>query len=86
VHVAHLLKTEYPANEALAEELATLRMPEWAKELFFPSLCLASGSTNECYDVATEMERQWRLQLLAELRAVNSLLKEPSDGAERHHA
>jgi len=71
VHVANLLDVAH-ANEPLAQELAELQMPAWARELYYPAYCVATASTNECWDVGTEVERQWGLEFLRTLKGVNN--------------
>jgi len=79
LHIVNLLDVA-PVNEALAERLAEMQMPSWARQLYVPRNCIATASVAECWTVEQEMWRRWRLELVRELRATSEALKGKADG------
>jgi len=71
VHVAHRLACPIESTEQrlLTEEILELRLPAWARELYYPSNRLAVGDVRECLPPDEEVARLDALQWVRELNA-----------------
>ena len=69
VHVAHRLACPIESTEQrlLTEEILDLRLPAWARELYYPSNRLAVGDVRECLPPDEEVARLEALSWLKEL-------------------
>jgi len=69
VHVAHRLACPIESTEQrlLTEEILELRLPAWARELYYPSNRLAVGDVRECLPPDEEVARLEALSWLKEL-------------------
>jgi hypothetical protein len=71
VCVAHRVASPVESTEQrlLTEQVMELRMPAWARELYYPSNRLAVGDVRECLPPDEEVARLDALQWLRELNA-----------------
>ena len=69
VHVAHRVGCPIESTEQrlLTEEILELRLPAWARELYYPSNRLAVGDVRECLPPDEEVARLEALSWLKEL-------------------